>query len=198
LNNFVTIPPSGESWKAVCLRRGIEYRPVAGFDLQTRPVSKSQFRDLDGDVATYSLIKDLNWDSEWIFDNWEQAVNWAGSLSSQDLQFEYRLPTTYEWLYAYDYAKTLGVDRQSGPVFDDAKGYEFATDYVLDIPLPISESVLPSLANASFVMGIPHHVPAGGKGLVSTASPIHPGGGDDGIDEVTYLRLVRLPQLTGR
>ena len=195
LENFVKIPPSGEAWKEECIRRGIEHRPVDGFYLQTRPVSLSQYRDLGGDVGSYGAVKDLNWDSAWNFDNWMQAVNWTGSLSAEDPQFEFRLPTTYEWLYAYHYSKTLGMNWQSGLDFEAVTGthFEFAIDSVLDIPLPIAEPILPALVKSSFVMGIPYPIPSNRDLWIMTASPIYPGGGDDGIDEVTHLRLVRIP-----
>jgi hypothetical protein len=190
---FVWIPPSGEEWKDECRKRGIVYKPVDGFYLQKREVSLSQYREMGGDVGGYTSFADIDWNQAAVVPDWVQAVNWGHFLSSLDTKFDYRLPTMHEWLYAYHYATRPERSDVSDLDFDGVTSgcWEFATDSVLDIPLPIGyeASHARETAYRSFAMGKPYGF-ANDAPRWSVIANRTPPTGDDGIDELTFLRFV--------
>jgi hypothetical protein len=190
---FVWIPPSGDEWKDECRRRGIVYKPVDAFYLQTRRVSLSQYRKMGGDVGGYTSFPDIDWNQGAIVADWVQAVNWGHLLSNNDAKFDYRLPTIHEWLYAYHYVTSLERSDVTELNFEGVTSgcWEFATDSVLDIPLPIGyeASLARETLRRSFAMGKPYGLPNDALpwSVIANATPPT---GDDGIDESTFLRFV--------
>lgn len=194
---FVWIPPSGERWKAECIRRGLGQAPVNGFYLQARELSLNKYRELGGSVGGLSTFENIDWELAATIPDWVSAVNISHRMTVDDPDFSYRLPTVSEWLYAqWSCDHLLANHRQVGSIQGMHDGsLEFATDSILDMSFPIGydASHEPETARRSFVMNRrlrPNEDPD----QIETAAYRTPPTGDDGIDELTEVRFVLTPE----
>ena len=185
---FVAIPASDDDWKAWCEQEELKHSPVRRFYLQRSELTRAEVQAAapNSDLGGYP---DTELGAAASVLDWVAAVRLTHEMSARDPDFDYRLPTVSELRYAY--VCSTQPDSPNPHLMQMANGnWEFATVSGTPTVDDISNKHNPRFQSASYVMDAassnrPHFVCYAHR---------TPPTGDDGIDEITGIRLVLIPK----